>query len=136
MTNLEGQSPSTARSLQAATARYMRINLEQLRTHRRPPGSDARAVAMYLVRTVLGHSYPQVGSEFDRDHTSVYSAVKKVKGTPKLLATAESVRLEFEGRMAEFCATCGQRTDRSAVLAELRIEQSRLAARIATLEDT
>ena len=34
---------------------------------------------MYLAREVLGESFPQIGEEFNRDHSTVMSAVKKVK---------------------------------------------------------
>ncbi len=38
-----------------------------------------RHIAMYLAREVLGESYPQIGDEFNRDHSTVMNAVKKVK---------------------------------------------------------
>lgn len=38
-----------------------------------------RHIAMYLAREVLGESYPQIGEEFGRDHSTVMSAVRKVK---------------------------------------------------------
>lgn len=38
-----------------------------------------RHIAMYLAREVLGESFPQIGEEFNRDHSTVMSAVKKVK---------------------------------------------------------
>ncbi len=38
-----------------------------------------RHIAMYLAREVLGESFPQIGEEFGRDHSTVMSAVKKVK---------------------------------------------------------
>lgn len=38
-----------------------------------------RHIAMYLAREVLGESYPQIGDVFGRDHSTVMSAVRKVK---------------------------------------------------------
>ena len=38
-----------------------------------------RHIAMYLAREVLGESYPQIGEVFGRDHSTVMSAVRKVK---------------------------------------------------------
>ena len=37
-----------------------------------------RHIAMYLAREVLDESYTQIGAEFNRDHTTVMSAVKKI----------------------------------------------------------
>lgn len=37
-----------------------------------------RHIAMYLAREVLNESYPQIGEEFNRDHSTVMNAVKKV----------------------------------------------------------
>ena len=34
---------------------------------------------MYLAREVLSESYPQIGDEFNRDHSTVMNAVKKVR---------------------------------------------------------
>lgn len=38
-----------------------------------------RHIAMYLAREVLDESYPRIGEEFNRDHSTVMSAVKKVR---------------------------------------------------------
>ena len=38
-----------------------------------------RQVAMYLVRKHCGYSYPQVGSIFRRDHTTVMYACRQVE---------------------------------------------------------
>lgn len=38
-----------------------------------------RHIAMYLAREVLDASYPQIGSEFNRDHATVMTAVKKIR---------------------------------------------------------
>ncbi len=37
-----------------------------------------RHIAMYLAREVLSESYPQIGEVFNRDHSTVMSAVRKV----------------------------------------------------------
>lgn len=39
----------------------------------------ARAVAMYVVRTKLGFSWNELGTEFHRDHTTGMSACKRVR---------------------------------------------------------
>ena len=44
----------------------------------RPSVVDARAVAMWTAREVTGYSLPRIGREFERDHTSVLAAIKRV----------------------------------------------------------
>lgn len=41
---------------------------------------DARHAAMFVARTVTGLSFPVLGRAFDRDHTTVLSAVRAVEG--------------------------------------------------------
>lgn len=38
-----------------------------------------RHIAMYIAREVLDESYPKIGEEFNRDHTTVMTAVKKIR---------------------------------------------------------
>lgn len=61
------------------SAEYYSVGREQLYTSsRRQTVVQARQMAMYLSRTVLNLSYPEVGLAFRRDHTTVMSACKKV----------------------------------------------------------
>ena len=47
---------------------------------RRPELVQARQIAMYLCRELLGHSYPSIGRLFGgRDHSTVMHGVKKIK---------------------------------------------------------
>lgn len=56
----------------------------------------ARAISMYVVRTKLQWSWPEVGKEFDnRDHTTVMSAHKKV------LRLLEDARVQAAVQAAE-----------------------------------
>ncbi len=41
--------------------------------------ADARQMAMYLIRSMTNLSYPDVGKEFHRDHTTAMHAVKKIE---------------------------------------------------------
>ena len=43
--------------------------------------AEARQVAMYLIRTMTNLSLPEIGREFDRDHTTVMHGLKKVEQT-------------------------------------------------------
>ena len=40
-----------------------------------------RQVAMYLAREIAGLSLPRIGAAFDRDHTTVLHACRKVEET-------------------------------------------------------
>lgn len=62
------------------TARYFNTEGEILRGPTRSKSiAEARHVAMYLVRKMTNLSLPDTGREFDRDHTTVISAVKKIE---------------------------------------------------------
>ena len=59
-----------------------------------------RHIAMYLAREVLGESYPQIGDVFGRDHSTVMSAVRKVKsnlsGDTELAEKLHKKKVSFE----------------------------------------
>lgn len=40
--------------------------------------TTARMVSMWFIRTLFGHSYPEIGSMFKRDHTTVIYAVNTI----------------------------------------------------------
>ena len=62
------------------TARYFNTDAELLRGLQRNKGiAEARHVAMYLVRKMTNLSLPDAGREFNRDHPTVLSAVKKIE---------------------------------------------------------
>jgi hypothetical protein len=62
----------------------------------------ARQVAMFLCRRLLGLSLPAVGRVFDRDHSTVLHAARKVEGLTQSRAASAAVvrvavrRLEWE----------------------------------------
>ena len=41
--------------------------------------AEARQIAMYLIRELTNLSYPDIGKEFGKDHTTVIHSYKKVK---------------------------------------------------------
>lgn len=41
--------------------------------------AEARQVAMYLIRTLVHRSFPEIGQEFGRDHTTAMYSIKKVE---------------------------------------------------------
>lgn len=60
-------------------AKHYGYTAEQLKARTRNAHRDrARQIAMYVARKLSKLSYPAIGREFQRDHTSVLPAVKKV----------------------------------------------------------
>jgi chromosomal replication initiator protein len=67
-------------TIQSAVAEAWGISVMELLSHRRPkPLIQARAMAAGLARELTGASYPLLGREFDRDHTSILNAVRRDK---------------------------------------------------------
>lgn len=60
---------------------FYRVSIRDLDSPcRRAELVDARHVAMYLTRDIIGRSYPQIGKTFGgRDHTTVIHAERRVK---------------------------------------------------------
>lgn len=50
--------------------------------------AEARALAIWLARTKLGLSYPELGREFGLDHTTCMSACRKVERATGMLLTS------------------------------------------------
>ncbi len=60
--------------------KYFRLPGGSLATKRRSNDiAYPRHIAMYIAREVLDESYPKIGEEFNRDHTTVMTAVKKIR---------------------------------------------------------
>jgi chromosomal replication initiator protein len=73
---------TTVEDVQRAVCEYFNVRLADLKSHRRHRAvSFPRMVAMFLARQRLGTSYPSLGDSFGgKDHTTVISAVRKIKG--------------------------------------------------------
>ena len=68
-------------TIMAATAEYFDTTVEELRG----PGktralAQSRQIAMYLCRELTDLSLPKIGQAFDRDHTTVMHAQRKILG--------------------------------------------------------
>ncbi len=60
--------------------RFYNISESTIRSTQKNKGTaEARQVAMYLIRSMTNLSLPDVGKEFDRDHTTVMHGVKKIE---------------------------------------------------------
>ena len=61
-------------------ARFHNITEDVIRGTQRNKGSaEARQLAMYLIRKMTNLSLPDIGNEFNRDHSTVIHAVRKVE---------------------------------------------------------
>ena len=75
-----GDTEITSGQVLATTASYFDVTLEDLRSKSRTRNlTNARQIAMYLLRELTDMSLPRIGQELGgRDHTTVMHAVRKV----------------------------------------------------------
>jgi chromosomal replication initiator protein len=75
-----GESSLTMPDILRVTAQHFSLQTEDLRSKgRRQELVVARQVAMYLIREMTSHSYPEIGQFFGgRDHSTVMYAVQKM----------------------------------------------------------
>jgi hypothetical protein len=119
---------------QAVMQHFGRTRVQLLRG-REPRRSYARAIAMYLARTLTGGSLPSIGQAFDRDHTTVMAACRRVKElldedpSTRAHLQALNVRLGQAENPRPACEACGQTLDRG-YLEHLAAEVERLQERL------
>ena len=89
-------SPPVRAYIVAAAAAFRVTADDVLGSSRERSIVDARHVAMALVYAGTTLSLPEVGAEFDRDHTTVLSALRRVQGSPVLASWAAAVRKTIE----------------------------------------
>ena len=88
--------------IQREVARYYKVAVEELRQDRRHKQlAHARQVAMYLSRKLTKSSFPEIAGRFNKDHSTVISAVRKVE---KLRESGSPVRKELEELIAKLGA--------------------------------
>ncbi|QRN97480.1 chromosomal replication initiator protein DnaA [Archangium violaceum] len=81
-------------SIQREVARYYKVPVEALKEDRRHKAlAHARQVAMYLSRKLTKGSFPEIAARFNKDHSTVISAVRKVE---KLRETDAGVKRELD----------------------------------------
>lgn len=67
------------RQIQELVARVYDVDRAALLSHQRTKNlAMARGVAIYISRMVTDMSLPELGAVFDRDHTTVLSAVRRI----------------------------------------------------------
>lgn len=71
---------TTIDEIQKKVAEYFNISVKELQSSRRARTvARPRQVAMYLAKQLTSRSLPEIGRKFDRDHTTVMHAVRKVE---------------------------------------------------------
>ena len=79
-----GKSLPTASLILAEVCRFYSMDETTLRsTQKSKTVSEARQVAMYLMKTMLGASTPDIGRELGRDHSTVIHGCKKIENLLK-----------------------------------------------------
>ncbi len=83
-----------------AVANYYGVECEGILSARRNRTLvRARHVAMYLTRELTQHSLPEIASSFNRDHSSVLEAIRKIE---TLLQSDEELKTDVELLSAQF----------------------------------
>lgn len=71
---------TTIDEIQKKVAEYFNISVKELQSSRRARTvARPRQIAMYLAKQLTSRSLPEIGRKFDRDHTTVMHAVRKVE---------------------------------------------------------
>ncbi len=86
--------------IQREVARFYKIAVEELREDRRTKHlAHARAVAMYLCRKLTKSSFPEIAGRFNKDHSTVISAVRKIERLREQEASINRELLELETKL-------------------------------------
>jgi chromosomal replication initiator protein len=92
--------PIDIESIQRETARFYKLAVEDLRQDRRTKHvAHARQVAMYLCRKLTKSSFPEIGVRFNKDHSTVISAVRKVEKQRETEAVVGRELAELESKI-------------------------------------
>ena len=71
---------TTIDEIQKKVAEYFNISVKEMQSSRRARTvARPRQIAMYLAKQLTSRSLPEIGRKFDRDHTTVIHAVRKVE---------------------------------------------------------
>ncbi len=71
---------TTIDEIQKKVAEYFNISVKEMQSSRRARTvARPRQIAMYLAKQLTSRSLPEIGRKFDRDHTTVMHAVRKIE---------------------------------------------------------
>ena len=80
MFKTEGNALPTPGLIIGQVCKFYNIDESVLRGTQKNKGTaEARQIAMYLTRKLTNLSLPDIGKEFDRDHSTVLYAIRKVE---------------------------------------------------------
>ncbi|MBR2508425.1 MAG: chromosomal replication initiator protein DnaA [Lentisphaeria bacterium] len=80
--------------IQRAVAQHFNIKISDILGNARPKNiAEPRMAAMYLSRKLTGHSLPEIGSSFGKNHATVINAIKKV---PELCEKSEEFKRSLQ----------------------------------------
>ncbi len=73
--------PPTIDEIQACVSKHFDLQLADMLSPRRARNIvRPRQIAIYLAKTLTSRSLPEIGRKFDRDHTTVIHAVRRIQG--------------------------------------------------------
>ncbi|HOX43704.1 MAG TPA: chromosomal replication initiator protein DnaA [Myxococcota bacterium] len=91
---MSNSSPLSIEDVQKAVCNAFNVKLSDMKSKRRHRSiSRPRQIAMYLCRTCLSATYPDIGSHFNKDHSTVITAVTNVD---KLIASDPATKEKVE----------------------------------------
>ncbi|GMU02722.1 chromosomal replication initiator protein DnaA [Corallococcus caeni] len=97
---LPAQRTVDVEAIQREVARFYKVTVEALKEDRRHKAlAHARQVAMYLSRKLTKSSFPEIASRFNKDHSTVISAVRKVEGLRETDVTVHRDLSELETKL-------------------------------------
>lgn len=92
--------PVDIEQIQREVARFYKIAVEDLRQDRRTKHlAHARQVAMYLSRRFTKNSFPEIAARFNKDHSTVIAAVRKVEKQRDLDLVVKRELAELEAKL-------------------------------------
>jgi chromosomal replication initiator protein len=97
---LPAPKPVDASLIQKIVAGYFSVSLEELRQDRRHKQlAHARQMAMFLCRKLTRASLPELGARFNKDHTTVLAAVRKIERLQASDPLVQRQIAELEGQL-------------------------------------
>jgi chromosomal replication initiator protein len=97
---LPSQRPLDVEHIQREVARYFKVAVVDLKQDRRSKAlAHARAVAMYLSRKLTKGSFPEIAAHFNKDHSTVISAVRKVEASREADAAVKKQLEDLEVKL-------------------------------------
>ena len=93
-------TPMSIEDVQKAVCSFFNVKISDLKGKRRHRSiSRPRQIAMYLCRTCLNSTFPEIGTRFNKDHSTAISAVhsvdKLIKNDPSVREAIEAVKRQL-----------------------------------------